>query len=328
MNTDPNSCYGSIKLSAYVPPEAAEEDIAFLAWTGIPYAYTWMGNLAERQGELALLKKRLAERGVTLYNAGDLGVAKSANIHLATEDRDRDIARFNDMLRALAKTGIFTTTFTWEPDHVWSTAADAPGRGGAKVRMVDERQLETVPVKHGRIYEKDELWENFRYFMKKVIPVSEETGVRLALHPNDPPMPMIGGVATLINSAADYRQAFDIAGSPNLGMEFCCGCWLEGGGRFGDILEGVRTFVREGRVFITHLRNVSAPLPLFKETFLDDGYMDIYALIRAFFEAGYDGTMIFDHTPEVPGGNAVSAAYEIGYMKAVINAAGHQYKAG
>jgi mannonate dehydratase len=326
MNMNPNECYGEIKLSAFVPPDAAEEDLDFHAQMGMPYAYTWMDNLAERQGDLALLKERLARRGITLYNAGDLRVVKSANIHLAAEGRDRDIARFNDMLRALAKTGVYTTTFTWEPDQVWSTAHDAPGRGGAKVRMVDEKELEKIPVKHGRIYEKDELWENFRYFMKKVIPVSEETGVRLALHPNDPPMPMIGGVATLINSAADYRQAFDIAGSPNLGMEFCCGCWLEGGSRFGDILEGVRSFVKEGRVFITHLRNVSAPLPCFKETFLDDGYMDMYALIRAFLEADYDGTMIYDHTPVVSAGNAVSAAYEIGYMKALINAAGHRHQ--
>jgi mannonate dehydratase len=324
MSKGPNDCYGSIKLSAFIPPNATEEDLAFHAQMGIPYAYTWMDNLVERQGELALLKEQLERRGITLYNVGDLGMAKSANIHLAAKDRDRDILRFNDMLRVLAKTGIFTTTITWEPDHVWSTAHDAPGRGGAKVRMVDEKQLEQIPVKHGRIYEKDELWENFRYFMERVIPVSEETGVRLGLHPNDPPMPMIAGVATLINSAEDYRRAFDIAGSRNLGMVFCCGCWLEGGSRFGDILEGIRSFVREGRVFITHLRNVSAPLPCFKETFLDDGYMDVYDMVRAFLEADYDGTMIYDHTPAVSGGNAVSAAYEIGYMKGIINAAGHR----
>ncbi|MDR3146395.1 MAG: mannonate dehydratase, partial [Treponema sp.] len=181
MNTGPNDHYGRIKLSAFILHNATEEDIVLHAQMGMPYAYTWMDNLAERQGELAQLKERLARQGITLYNAGDMAVAKSAHIHLATEHRDRDIARFNDMLRALAKTGIFTTTFTWEPDYVWSTAHAVPGRGGAKVRMVDEKQLEQVPIKHGRIYEKDEMWENFRYFIERVIPVSEETGVRLAL---------------------------------------------------------------------------------------------------------------------------------------------------
>jgi mannonate dehydratase len=317
--------YGKIKLSAYIPPDASDEDIDFHAQLGIPFAYTWYGKgLVQHRGELRELKRRLAGRGITLYNAGDLSVAKSFNIHLATEDRDRDIQGFIDMLRALCDAGIYTTTFTWEPDHVWSTSSEAPGRGGAKTREVDAARLEQTPPTRGRIYGADEIWGNFEYFMKRVIPVSEETGVRLALHPNDPPMPVIAGVPTLIHSAADYRRAFEIAGSRNLGMEFCCGCWLEGGASFGDILADIRSFVREGRVFVTHLRNVSSPLPYFKETFLDDGYMDMYEVVRAFYESGYDGTMIYDHTPSISAGNNAAAAYALGYMKGMLNGIVHQ----
>jgi mannonate dehydratase len=314
---------GKIKLSAHIPPDASDEEIDFHAQLGIPYAYTWYGNgLTEHREELRGLKRRLADRGITLYNAGDYTLAKSFNIHLATEDRDKDIQGFIDMLRALAELEIYTTTFTWEADHVWSTAGDAPGRGGCKVREVDAALLERTPLTRGRIYEADELWGNFEYFMRRVIPVSEETGVRLALHPNDPPMSSIAGVATLIHSAADYRRAFEIAGSKNLGMEFCCGCWLEGGG-FKDILADVRSFVSEGRVFITHLRNVSSPLPYFKETFLDDGYMDMYELVRAFYESGYDGTMIYDHTPSISAGGKAAAAYALGYMKGLFSGVTH-----
>jgi len=321
--TNPNVKHGRIKLSAIVAAEATDADIDFLAQLGLPYAYTWINDLAARVDELIALKERLAARGITLYNAGDYSVAKSYHIHLGTERRDEMIGKFADMVRAIGKAGIRYTTFTWEPDHVWSTPGGSTTRGGASCRLVDERQLEGEAMRHGRVYEKEELWGNFTYFMKKIIPIAEEAGVHLALHPNDPPMPMVGGVATLISSAADYRRAFSIAGSPMLGMEFCCGCWLEGGG-FENILDCLREFIRDRRVFITHMRNVSAPMPYFLETFLDDGYMDIYELLRVFCEEDYDGTMIYDHTPIMTAGEQAAAAFEIGFIKATINAINHQ----
>ena len=315
-----NGQWGSIKLSAMVSPTADDEELDFFAQFGIPYAYTWMNDLADHADVIAKLKEKLGARGITLFNAGDMEVAKSHNIHLATPDRDRDIERFARTLEALASLGIYTTTFTWEADRVWSTDS-VPGRGGALCRMVDERMLEKQGLTHGRVYEKDELWDNFIYFMRSIIPVAESTGVRLSLHPNDPPMPMIAGIASLITSFEDYRKAFAIGNSKQLGMEFCCGCWLEGGDRFGDVIRGIKEFVRDGRVFITHFRNVSAPLPYFEETFIDNGYMDMFRLMEAFYEAGYEGTLIYDHTPKVTAGNFTASAYAIGYIKALMNTA-------
>ena len=84
-------------------------------------------------------------------------------------------------------------------------------------------------------------------------------------------------------------------------MEFCCGCWLEGGAGFGDIFDGIRTFTAEDRILIVHFRNVTAPLPRFVETFLDNGYMDMYRVMKTFVQAGYRGTMILDHSPKFAG---------------------------
>ncbi len=159
--------------------------------------------------------------------------------------------------------------------------------------------------------------------------VAEETGVRLALHPNDPPLREIAGIPCLIRSAESYRKAFRIASSPLLGMEFCCGCWLEGGSAFGELLDGIREFGGDGRIFIMHFRNVSAPLPRFVETFVDDGYMDMARVVDALGEIDYDGTLILDHSPELVGAEGASGsypfagtAYAIGYMKALLHRAG------
>ncbi|MEA4823075.1 MAG: mannonate dehydratase [Clostridiaceae bacterium] len=332
---NPNMPAGHIKLSNIIAPDADENRVAFLEKLGIRYAYTWKGgDLVRAYDELARLRELLSRHGITLYNAGDYKIAKSPNIHLGTPERDRDIEAFAEVLRTLARLGVYNTTFTWEPDQVWSSGQTMT-RGGAIARYCDERELEKKELTHGRRYEKEELWENFNYFMRRIIPVCEETGVRLALHPNDPPMPEIAGIACLIISRDDYRRAFTIADSyasasykasgarPSLGMEFCCGCWLEGGERFGDILAGVREFAAEKRIIITHFRNVDQPLPHFVETFIDGGYMDMYRLMRTFYEADYDGTIIYDHSPILlpDGGGWAETAYSVGYMQALMRVA-------
>jgi mannonate dehydratase len=147
--------------------------------------------------------------------------------------------------------------------------------------------------------------------------------VRLCLHPNDPPSPQpLGGIPCLIHSYEDYKRAFAIANSPWLGMEFCCGCWLEGGRGFGDLLSGIRELTALGKIDIVHFRNVSAPLPLFVETFLDNGYMDMYPVMKAFVASGYDGTLILDHSPTFAGKyENAGTPYAVGYMRALIERA-------
>ena len=106
-------------------------------------------------------------------------------------------------------------------------------------------------------------------------------------------------------------------------MEFCTGCWLEGGDGFGDMLEAIRVFGEQGKIFIVHFRNVAAPLPHFVETFVDEGYFDMYRAMRAFETVGYNGTMILDHSPKFTpdAGKAASTAYAIGYMRALLERA-------
>jgi mannonate dehydratase len=190
--------------------------------------------------------------------------------------------------------------------------------------VVDLEELARHPYTHGRAYSEEELWDNFSYFVARMMPVAEDAGVRLALHPNDPPAHVpLGGVPCLIRSIDAYRRAFQMANSPALGMEFCMGCWLEGGEGFGDILEGIREFQADGRILIVHFRNVSAPLPVFEETFLDNGYFDMYRIMRTLVETGYAGTVTYDHTPHFPAeyDRGSGPAYAMGYMHALIDRA-------
>ncbi|MBO4297213.1 MAG: mannonate dehydratase [Clostridia bacterium] len=330
MNPNHPSC--AIKLCNVVSPHADDGEIRFLQQLGVRYAYTWCPDLSAHYDDMARLRDRLASHGITLNNIGDYYVCKSPNIHLGTPERDRDIEKFFDMMKTIHRLGVHVTTFTWEPDQVWTTSFDYPTRGGALTRHVDLEQLKQTPPKHGRVYEKPELWEHFSYFMRQVIPEAESMDIRLALHPNDPPTDRLGGVDCLIASVEDFCTAFRIADSRALGMEFCCGCWLEGGKeRFGDIFQSIREFVAQDRVLIVHFRNVSGSLPVFTETFIDDGDADMFALMQAFCRAGYSGTLIYDHSP-VFGGNPLynndrsrETAYAVGYIKALMNAASRNH---
>lgn len=312
----------ALKLSMRIAPEGDPDELAFARQLGMDCAYTWVGDHQRDLAHLRELRHKVEDAGLCLYNVGNMTVAKADRIHLALPGRDDVIADFQRFVEDLGRAGIPVTTFTWEPDQVWSSSEPGESRG-ARARWVDLDELRARPLTHGREYSEAELWDNFAYFMKAIVPVAESAGVRLALHPNDPPTDALGGIPCLIRSAEAYRKAFRLARSPALGMEFCTGCWLEGGEQFGDLLAGIREFVADDRVLIVHFRNVSSPLPTFTETFLDNGYMDMYRIMRALLETGYAGTVTLDHTPRFAGrfAEAGGTAYATGYMRALIERA-------
>lgn len=326
-----------IKLSAMIRPDAQEGYLRFLEQMGVKFCYTWVDEQQTGYEFLKALKERLQVHGMTLYNVGAMSLGKSESILLGLPDRDVVLNRFKEFLYTLGKLDIHTTTVTWEPNNTLSVAMDGTvvsdrlggrhdcgrTRGEATARMVDAGAIKRAAWSHGKEYSKEEIWYHFTHFVRQIIPAAEESGVRIALHPNDPPMDSCLGIATLIQSAKDYDRAFAIADSPFLGMEFCVGCWLEGGANFGPLLSDIKRFVRDGRVFIVHFRNVSSPLPKFTETFIDDGYQDMYPVMKAFVKAGYNGTLTMDHTPgmDMWAGSAGETAFAVGYLKALYQAA-------
>jgi mannonate dehydratase len=142
--------------------------------------------------------------------------------------------------------------------------------------------------------------------------VAEEAGVRIGIHPDDPPQPVLAGVPRCIFSSFDgYKKALEIANSPNIGMCLCVGCWLEGGPLMGkDPVETIKYFGGKKKLFKVHFRNVTAPLPHFTEAMLDDGYYDMFKVMKAMVDVNFDGIAIPDHIPGIgnpaPGSQAAA----------------------
>jgi mannonate dehydratase len=314
------------KLSLSISNDPTPDELLFARQLGVECVYTWVRPEQRGIDYLTNLRRRVEDAGLILWNVGSYDIAKSDKIHLALPGRDEVIAQFQEFVHNLGEAGIHITTFTWEPTQVWSSE---PGEiRGAPTRRVDLDEMYRRPFTHGREYSEEEIWDNFAYFMERMMPVAEEAGVRMALHPNDPPATgKLGGIPCLIHSFETYKRAFAVADSPALGMEFCTGCWLEGGPAFGDLLEGIRVFHADNRILLVHFRNVSAPLPYFLETFLDNGYMDMYQIMKLFYEIGYTNTVTLDHTPRFAGEYAKGAgpAYAIGYMRALMQRAEMEY---
>jgi mannonate dehydratase len=324
----------NLKISNRI--DACEDDgfLRFLQQMGVDCCYAWVNPEQENYEFIARLKERVAKYGLDLFNLGSVKYAKPLSVHRGLPDRDRYIEGLNRFMRLLGKAGVPTTTITWESGHAYATSPDGrvirppetadreTTRGGAPTRLYDDAAARADPLSGMITVTKAQVWDNFTYFAKAAVPAAEDSRVRVCLHPNDPPVDYSLGVATLIQSADDYRRAFDIAGSDFFGMEFCCGCWLEGGKNgFGDIAAGIKEFVGTGKVSIVHFRNVTGPLPRFAETFIDGGYQDMYALMKEFVRSGYNGTMIYDHSPAMTEGLAAQTAFAVGYMKALRAAA-------
>src|SRR3982751_5782851 len=180
-------------------------------------------------------------------------------------------------------------------------------------------RIYTGPLTHGRKYSKEELWDNYTYFIRQIAPVAEEAGVRIGIHPDDPPVPELGGIPRHIFGTFDgYVRALEIANSPNIGVCLCCGTWAEGGDQMGkNVYEAVRAFANMGKLWKIHFRNVTSPIPDFVETYIDNGYTDMSKLMKTLVEVDFRGNLIADHVPPMTGGRQLSWSYSMGYIRAL-----------
>ena len=323
-----------LKIAAQMSPEPGAAELEFVRQMGVEYAVTWVDASKASAEYYRSRRKFFAENGLGLYGLGNGSVHNVDAIVLGLENRDAKVEEYKRHLRNLGEAGIPYTTYAHMANSVWSTPAE-PTRGGARARAFDVARAYTEgsgagifkgELTHGREYSEEEIWDNFASFIEEVAPVAEEAGVRIGIHPDDPPGLNLGGIPRpIFSSYAGYKRALEMAASPNVGMCLCAGCWLEGGDDMGeDVLETVRFFGGQGKIFKVHFRNVDKPLPHFVETFLDDGYMDMYQIVKALGQVGFDGVLIADHIPLMAGDHRVSTAYSIGYMKALVERANEE----
>lgn len=327
-----------IKLCVQSPYNPSDEQLLFLQQLGAQYVSTPSDPQARTLEGLLKIKERYAAKGITVWNIGNSGVHNMPEVTLNLPGRDEKIGQFNEHIRNLGKAGIGYHTYAHMGNGIW-TSARVPVRG-AIAREFDSTSTNARgrtssglefkgPLSHGRVFSELELWENFTYFVRKVAPVAESSGVRIGLHPDDPPVPVLAGVPRILRNFEGYKRAMEIAKSPNIGICFCCGTWLEGGEAItGKDPAAVIRHFGKSKIWKIHFRNVNAPLPHFVETFMDNGYYDMWKIMRALRDIDFDGVVILDHSPVMVGSPHTDTAYGFGYMKALLNRANAEAKKG
>jgi mannonate dehydratase len=233
-------------------------------------------------------------------------------------------------VRDLGRLGIPVSNIDFHPGNTYTTAEVQGARGyTAREFDISDFRAKVEKQRYEREYSADEIWANYTYFIKAALPVAEQANVKLALHPDDPPLTKMNGVAKIFTHYDGYHRAEQIAGNSRYwGLTFCIGTWSEGGSRMGkDVFEMIRDFGGRGKIIDVHFRNVSSPLPHFVETFPDDGYQDMYRVMKTLREVRFSGSAVPDHVPQLVGDQGIrraGTAYCIASMRALLRRANEE----
>ena len=242
-----------------------------------------------------------------------------------TPQRDEQIAGFISLLQDMGHLGISICCYNFMPDDDWSrTSFKTHGRGGALVSSYDLDLDDHQSIGPGGPIEEEQMWYNLEYFLRRVLPVAEEVGVKLALHPDDPQVAKLRGQARIITSPQAYERLFDLSKSSANGMCFCQGSFSQIG---EPIVDAIHHFA--DRIHYVHFRDVEGTMPKFQETFHDNGKTNMLAAMKAYAAIGYKGVMRPDHVPvlegesadENPGYTMLGRLFAVGYMRGLIEAA-------
>ncbi len=281
---------------------------------------------------LSKLKERVGSYGISLdmvplpMSSLEISKAEMPAIFLGqSHERDRNIDDICEMIRNCARAGIFQVKYNLTIIGIPRTGS-APGRGGSRYsEFVFERAKPDPPLTIAGPVDADTYWERITYFLERVVPVAEEYKVRMGCHPQDPGVPRgtgWRGVDAVLGSPDGLKRFVSIKESPYHGHNFCQGTVSEQLQNPGEeIFDVIRYFGSRKKIFSVHFRNIEGGFLNFRETFIDNGSVDMLKAMRVYREVGYDGMMMPDHVPQIPGiESAQGFAFAFGYIKALIAA--------
>lgn len=325
-----------IQIAIQTSADASDEDLQFFEQLGVEWAMVSIKSAEQNTPEFyKRLVKRFGNHGVKIYRIANSSVHNMPEVTLNLPGRDAKVEELKQFIRIIGEAGIRYNTYAHMANGIWSSG-HTEGRGGMNARRLDinnavGRWGDTIyagELTHGRVYTEEELWDNYAYMIRQVAPVAEEAGVRIGIHPDDPPVYGLGGIPRcMFGNFAGYKKAMEIADSPNIGVCLCVGCWLEGGevGMGVGVVDAINYFAAKNQLYKVHFRNVSNPMPEpWVETLIDNGYQDMYAVMKALRAVKFDGCIIPDHIPAMLGGPRVGVAYSIAYMRALVQAANNE----
>ena len=277
---------------------------------------------------------RLDAHGLKLAAIENFAVCQWSDVLLAGPRRDAQLKELGEMILAAGRAGVPCFGYNFSVAGVWGWSRGPFARGGAisvgfDVDLIDPDE----PIPDGMVWNMryrlgepgatvprvstKEIWDRLSYFLNAMLPVAEEAGVRLAAHPDDPPMEVLRGAARLVNRPEKYDRLLALNDSPSNALELCLGSLQEMPG--GDIYDAVDRYSSADRIGYIHFRNVRGKVPRYHEVFVDEGDIDMARIMRILKRNGFAGTLIPDHTPEVacPAPWHAGMAYAVGYMRAL-----------
>ena len=281
---------------------------------------------------LQKLKEEIEEEGLIFYGIENFNPYDWYDVLFDGPLKNTQMDFLKQIVRNMGKVGIPVMGYNFSLAGVTGRIEGPFARGGAiSVGMQDidnsplpdgvvwnMRYAENKENKQQPVCTSEELWNRVGWFLNQLLPVAEEAGVRLAAHPDDPPVPFLRNTPRLVIQPSLYGRLRDINPSPNNCFEYCLGTLTEM--TEGNIYEYTEMYARDNRLAYIHLRNVKGKVPMYRETFIDEGDLDVKRIIKILNEINYEGVIIPDHTPLMACDAPWHAgmAYAMGYLKALI----------
>lgn len=272
---------------------------------------------------LSALKQAYQKKGMqwkVLEGTPPLDKAK-----LGIDGRDEQIENFIELMRNMQRIGLDIICYNWMPVISWArTDNERKGRGDALVTAFDYQSIKDQPLTEYGVVTAEKMWQNMEYFLKAVVPAAEKYGIKLALHPDDPPIPSIRGIARIMTSADAFKKLIELVPSPYNGLTLCQGTFATMG---EDIPSVIEYFGQKQKIFFVHFRDIRGDKWNFTETFHDEGKTNMYQAMKTYYEVGFQGPMRPDHVPTVagdsnehPGYSELGTLFAIGYIKGLMHA--------
>ncbi|MGB9606769.1 MAG: mannonate dehydratase, partial [Bryobacteraceae bacterium] len=311
-------------------PNRPEIGMRRIKQLGVNYVLGGGPKVPWQEDELRALIGRYKANGLTLYN---LMISGFPNTIYGRPGRDEEIEKLIQSIRAAGRAGLPVIEYNFYAHRAMEGYYEETGRAGAGYTAFDYDRMRDLPPPQVGAYSAEQLWKNLTYFLKAVIPEAEEAGVRLALHPNDPPVPVSRGSAQIMATLEGWKRLIEIVPSPANGITYDCGVTRELG---EDPVQVCRYFLSRKRINHVHFRNVRVVKPYLKytEVFPDEGQVDMFAVMKELVRGGYTGTIYPEHPRALdydrergpirgyPGGGGYAGiVYNVAYARAMLQAA-------
>jgi mannonate dehydratase len=299
---------------------------------GVNHVLTGGPPIPWQEADLQMRMDKLKKGGLTLGNMMIDGFPKTL---YGKPGRDEEIDKVQESIRAAGEVGLPVIEYNFYAHRLVEGYYAETGRAGAGLTAFDyDRVKDLPPLRDEGVHNLEEMWSNITYFLKAVIPVAEASGVRLALHPNDPPVPLSRGSQQIMGTLKGWKRLVDIVPSKSNGITFDCGVTREMG---EDPVEVCRYFGSKDVINHVHYRNVRVEVPneKYTEVFIDEGVIDMYAVMKELVRQKYPRLIYPEHPraldydreraefkPYYPGGGGYAASsYNVGYTRAMLQAA-------